>query len=77
MPQLVLAIANAFSLAVKLAPEVSTAYQEIRKVWDLLFSGGLITLAQQQELYDWANAHEAAVLGGQVPPELKVEPDPQ
>lgn len=51
-------------------------YENARRLFAMLFAGGIITAAVQKELMDWSEAHEAAVLAGQVPPEFTVEPDP-
>ena len=76
MPPIVLSIIALVQLGAKFAPEAGAIYAEARAVFNRLFNGGLITAAQQQELMDWADNHQAATLRGDVPPELTVEPDP-
>lgn len=76
MPPILLSIAAIVQLGVKFAPEAKLIYEEARKLVSNLFRGGLITVAQQQSWMDWADAHEAATLRGEIPPELKVEADP-
>lgn len=77
MPPLVLQIIQWITIAITYAPEVEKVYEKARKMFTTLFSGGLITVGQQAILMKWSDDHEAAVLAGQVPPELEVEPDPQ
>lgn len=76
MPTLILQIIALVQMAIKAAPAAANIYAEARKTFTLLFNGGLITAAQQQELMDWADNHQAATLRGDIPPELQVEPDP-
>lgn len=75
MPQIILTIISIVKLAVKYAPEAKAIYEEARKLIAMLFAGGLITIEQQALLMTWADAHEAATLAGQVPPELVIDPE--
>lgn len=75
MPPLVLQILAYLSLALKAAPEVQKLYASAREIFTTLFAGGLITAEQQAQLMSWSDAHEAAVLRGELPPEFSVEPD--
>lgn len=77
MSPLILQIIAAMQLALKAAPAVQGLYDEFRKLVTMLFNGGLITIAQQQALMDWAEEHEKATLAGETPPEFQVEPDPE
>lgn len=73
MPALALAIISYISLAMKAAPQVASIYQEGKALVAHLFTSGLITLQQQQDLHAWMDAHQAATLAGQIPPEFTVE----
>lgn len=77
MPPIVLTIVSIITTAAKFAPEAKQLYAEARGLFDKLFKGGLITVEQQAALMAWAEAHEAATLAGEVPPELTVEPNPE
>ncbi len=63
-------------LALQYAPQAAKVYEEARALIQRLFLGGIIDAATQTMWMDWANAHEAAVLAGQKPPELVIDPDP-
>ena len=76
MPPIVATIVAIVQLAAQAGPSAKQIYTEAKKLIDWLFNGGLITVAQQQELKDWAELHEAAALAGEVPPELVVESNP-
>lgn len=76
MPPIILTILPILQAALAFAPDAKKIYESARTLFKMWFDGGLITLAQQQALRDWADAHEAATLAGQTPPELTVEPDP-
>lgn len=76
MPPIVLSIVAIVQLAAKFAPDAKALYDEARTLFGNLFKGGLITTAQQQQLMDWADAHQAATLAGEIPPELTVETNP-
>ena len=76
LPPIVLTIVGIIQMIAKYAPEAKSIYDEARKLFSMLFSGGFLTISQQKILMDWANAHEAAVLAGTKPPELVVDPDP-
>jgi hypothetical protein len=76
MPPIVTATLALVQLAVQLAPVAEKAYENARQLFKMWFDGGLITVEQQSYLMGWADAHEKAVLAGEVPPELTVEPDP-
>jgi hypothetical protein len=68
------AIISLVSLAAKAAPEVEQVYQDGKTLIASLFSKGIITQAQQDAAMQWADAHQAAVLAGNTPPEFEVEP---
>lgn len=72
MPALILSIVSYISLAMKAAPTVTAIYQDGKALIQSLFSSGLITKEQQDSLMAWADAHQAATLAGQVPPEFVV-----
>ena len=76
MPPIILQIVALFQLAAQFAPVAQKAYENLRRIFDMFFSGGLITAEQQAQLMSWADAHQAATLAGQVAPSLKVDPDP-
>ena len=77
MPPLVLTIVALIQAAITLGPDIAKLYDQAKALFNMLFAGGLITVQQQKTLMDWADAHMTAVLAGEVPPELTVEPDPQ
>lgn len=76
MPPIVLSIISIIQIATKAGPVVKEVYAEALKLFTMLFQGGVITIEQQAKLLAWAEAHQAAVESGDVPPELQVEPDP-
>lgn len=76
MPPFVLLAIQLVQLAVKYAPEAEKAYENAKRLFEMWFAGGLITIEQQAALHDWADQHQAATLRGEVPPALLVEPDP-
>lgn len=76
LPPIVLTIIKVIQMAASYVPEAIKIYDEARKLFKMLFAGGLITAAQQEVLMAWANEHEAAVLAGVKPPELVIDPDP-
>jgi len=76
MPPIVLSIIALINLVSTTGPELAKLYQQARSLFDMLFRGGLITVAQQAALKSWADAHEAATLAGRTPPEWQIEPDP-
>jgi len=73
MPPLVFSIIGYIQLAMKAAPEVKAVYDEGKALIDELFKQGLITADQQNALNQWADAHMAARLAGQTPPEFDVQ----
>lgn len=84
MPALILQIINILGLtssvlgaSVNAAPQLTKLYEQARGLFDMMFRGGLITVEQQNALRSWADAHEEAVLAGNIPPEWQVEPDPE
>ena len=77
LPPIVLTIVGIIQMIAKYAPEAKSIYDEARKLFSMLFAGGLLTAEQQAVLMNWANAHETAVLNGERPPELVVDPDPE
>ncbi len=76
MPALILQIISFIGLAVKAAPQVKQVYDDAKNLVENLFKGGLITKEQQDLYMTWADAHQSAVLAGEVPPEFNVDPDP-
>lgn len=67
------AILSFVQLAIAAAPSVKKVYEDGKALVQGLFSSGLITKAEQDKLMTWADAHQAAVLAGETPPEFKVE----
>lgn len=76
MPPQLIAILNLVTLALQYAPKAELAYEQARDLFKLWFAGGLITYEQQKNLMEWADAHQEATLAGNVPPELRIDPDP-
>jgi len=76
MPPIVLVVLNILQLLTSATPAVEKIYSEARKLFKMWFDGGIITIDQQATIMAWADAHEKAVLAGEIPPELQVEPDP-
>lgn len=74
MPALILQIISYISLAIQAAPKIVQVYEDGKALVDSLFSGGLITADQQKVIKDWADAHQAATLAGETPPEFLVDP---
>jgi hypothetical protein len=74
MPPIVTTVIGIVQLAIKYAPAAEKAYQQARTLIAMWFAGGLITIAEQAALMAWADAHEAATLAGEKPPELVVDP---
>lgn len=74
-PPIVLAILGIIQLALRYGPVVEEVYSRAKELISMWFAGGVITAAQQAELMNWADAHQAATLRGEIPPELVVEPD--
>lgn len=77
MPPIVLTIIGFINLALQYAPEAQRIYTEAAKLIKMWFDGGVITAAQQEQLMNWADAHQAATLAGVRPPELIVDPNPE
>lgn len=77
MPPQIALVLGIVNLALKAAPEVEKVYENARALFDMWFKGGLITAAQQSQLMDWADQHEADVLAGKTPVEFTVEADPE
>lgn len=77
MPALITQIIAIISLVAQAGPEIAKVYENARKLFATLFAGGIITAEQQANLMTWADEHEAAVLAGEIPPALQVEPDPE
>ena len=71
MPALIAQIVAYIQLAIKAAPGIAEVYAEGKNLIQSLFSSGLITKEQQDALMSWADEHQAAVIAGDVPPELK------
>ena len=76
MPPFVLQAIAIFQLLLKVSPVAVEVYDNICDWFKRLFAGGIITVDQQRALMDWADAHQAATLAGEVPPEFTVESDP-
>lgn len=76
MSPLVIQILLGIQMALDAAPKVKKLYDNARTTISMLFSAGLITAEQQNQLRAWADKHEADTLAGHVPEALKVEPDP-
>ena len=76
MPPIVLQTISIIQLVAKAGPEIKALYDRVRDLVEMWFKGGVITIEQQAILMNWSDAHMAAVLAGEVPPELQVEPDP-
>lgn len=78
MPAIVLTIIGLLQAAANSenVANVKKVYENARRLFAMLFAGGIITSAVQKELMDWSEEHEAAVLSGKIPPEFTVEPDP-
>lgn len=76
MPPIVITVLNILSLLTAATPAVEKIYAEARKLFKMWFDGGIITVEQQAFIMKWSGDHEKAVLAGEVPPELQIEPDP-
>jgi hypothetical protein len=78
MPPIALAIVAFIQLAIdpKNVEQAKKIYENGRRLFAMLFGGGVLSVAQQKALNDWAEQHEADTLNGKVPPEFTVEPDP-
>lgn len=61
------------ALAIKAAPAVKQVYDDGKALVQSMFQEGEITKEQQDALISWADAHQEAVLAGEVPPEFTVE----
>ncbi len=70
MPALALSVIGFIQLAIASAPDVEEIYVNGKKLISDLFEHGLITVEQQNKLMAWADAHQAATLAGELPPEL-------
>lgn len=77
MPVLIAQILSFGALAVKVArsEELAAVIDGFKSLLASLFKGGLISVEQQRSAADWADAHQAATLRGEVPPAFTVEPD--
>lgn len=76
MPPIVLSIIALINAAAASGPQVAKLMAQARDLFAMLFRGGIITVEQQEKLKSWADEHERAVLAGEIPPALQVEPDP-
>lgn len=76
MPPIVLQVLSIANLALAFAPEAAGVYEKAKALFQTWFSGGMITAEQQAQLMSWADAHQAATLAGERPPELVVDADP-
>ena len=66
-------IVSFIGLAAQAAKDAKPIYDEGKKLITSLFEQGLISKDQQDATMTWADAHQAAVLAGDVPPEFQVE----
>lgn len=73
MPPIVLTVVAIIELAAKAGPVGKQIYEQGKALFAMLFAGGLISAETQNALNEWAVAHEAATLRGEVPPALTVE----
>lgn len=73
MPILITQIISYIALAIQAAPTVIKVYEEGKALVTALFTSGLITQAQQEQVMSWCDAHQAATLAGVVPPEFVVD----
>ena len=69
-------ILNVLSLLTAAGPVVVGFAAECKKLWAMMFAGGLISIEKQAELNAWAENEEAKALAGQIPQSLVVDPDP-
>jgi len=67
-----LSILSFIQLAIQAAPTVERIYVDGKNLIAGLFSSGQISKEMQDDLMAWADAHQAAVLSGQKPPEFLV-----
>lgn len=77
MPAIFLQILSFISLATQAAKDAGPIYTEAKALIASWFAGGLITKAQQDAAFAWAEQHQADVLDGKIPVEFTVEPDPE
>ena len=78
MPAIVIsAIIPAIQAIIKYAPELAKTYDIVRMFISSLFTGKLITAAQQDELFAWVDTQQAAWLAAKIPTHWLVEPDPE
>ena len=73
LPPIVQTTLAIIALAVKYEPQAEEVYKNAKILFQMWFSAGLIDAATQNALNDWADAHQAATLAGEIPPELTVE----
>jgi hypothetical protein len=77
MPPLVLTIIGVVQAAIKFAPQAAELFKKAKETFQMLFTSGLITTAQQNDLMAWWDKVEKAVESGETPPQFQVEDDPE
>lgn len=66
-----------FQAAIAAAPKVAALVVKAKEYIEALFTAGLISKEQQDQLHAHMDAAQAAALSGNTPPHWTVEPDPQ
>ena len=69
-------VLSGIQAALAASPAVANLVIQAKDWITALFSAGVITRAQQDALHGVCDAHQAAVLAGQRPDALVVDPDP-
>lgn len=77
MPPIVLTIITFIELAIKAAPEIKSIAESAKTLISDLFSHGLITVDQQNQLHAHMDAIMTATLAGTLPPSWQVQADPK
>lgn len=75
-PATILLLVQLAQMAIASAPQIEVAVKAAKDAFTGLFSDGVITTDQQNELHAHVDAIGLAVVGGQTPPEFQVQPDP-
>lgn len=76
MPPIVVQIANWIPTILSIAPKVQEAVKSIAAFIQGLFSSGVITKEQQDQLMAYLDACAVSWLHGETPPAWQVEADP-
>lgn len=76
MPPIVFAVLGAIQAAMAAAPQVRAIAVKGREFIATLTGAGIITQAQQDQVYDRINAISEAHFHGKLPPGWEVEPNP-